>query len=314
MNSTQENIVAVEIAKRTLRIQTSLTSFEVANTEEGIDALLEAVESIQEPWFVCEATGGYERPLLRRLFASGVNVSVINPARVRAFAKSEGLKAKTDKIDAKVLLRFAQEKTLRLALPPESDREKIAALLDRRSHLAASLTREKNRLEKKPVHTGSLIEESVQFLKQQIAKIDDQIDAIIKANDELTKARDRLTEIKGVAKLTASTVLAYLPEITSVNRNQLIALAGLAPFNADSGDSTGKRYIQGGRAKLRRYLYMAAQSAAQHNPIIKNYVAGLVARGKPYKSALVAAMRKILICMQSLLKNPNFSLDPEHSC
>lgn len=308
MNPKNETIVAIDVAKKSLQAQSPCESFQVANSEEGLAKLRKRLEALSPSRIVCEATGGYERALVRMAIAAAIPVCIVNPARVRAFARSDGTHAKTDDIDAKLLLRFAQQKDLRPILISDAAHSELKALLERRCHLSATLTREKNRLEKEPLFIRDLIVEAIAFVKRQIEVVDQRMEALVNNSTLLKESCKRLETIKGVGTLTACTVLAYLPEIAEVGRNQAVSLAGLAPYNRDSGERTGKRHIFGGRAKIRRCLYMAAQSAAQHNPVIRDYVAGLVNRGKPYKCSLVAAMRKILICMQSLLKNPDFSL------
>lgn len=308
MNTKNNNIVAIDIAKSSLQVQTENTSFVISNDSKGLCQLNTRLTGLNHPYVVCEASGGYERPLMRMLFEAGIQVSIVNPAMVRAFAKSEGIKAKTDPIDAKILLKFAQTKDLRLSIPPNPNIEKLAALMDRHTHLSESLTREKNRLEKEPIHTRELIEESIKFLSSQIEQVDQQIEQIIQADQILENRVEKMTQVKGVGKITAYTILAYLPDLETLSRGQMISLVGLAPFNRESGKTKGKAFIHGGRAKVRRCLYMAAQSAARHNDVIKQYVANLMKNGQPYKSALVAAMRKILICLRSLLKNSDFSL------
>jgi transposase len=308
MNPTKYDLIAIDIAKRTLRVQTSKSGFDLPYNATGLDRLKHELSSWERPLVVCEASGGYERKLVHHLHAWEVAVSVVNPALVRSFVKSEGLKAKNDPIDAKMLMKFAEQKKLRPTPAPSPIHEQMAALLDRRAQLSGNLTREKNRLEKEPEYTRDFIEQSIAFIEGQIAEVDRRITELNQQDPEHHQDCQRLVQIKGVGELTANTVLTYLPEIRTVSRNQLVALAGLAPYDNDSGDKQGRRYIQGGRAKIRRCLFNAARSAARHNPHIRDYVAGLTARGKPYRSAIVAAMRKILICMQSMLKNPHFAL------
>ena len=308
MNTKNKTIIAIDIAKSSLQIQTNQKSFAVNNDPKGYAQFLKTIAKIDQPHVVCEASGGYERPLVRMLHGKNIDVSVVNPAKVRAFAKSEGIQAKTDPIDAKLLLKFGEEKSLRLSSCPDPAREEIAELMDRRSQLSEALTKEKNRLEKQPVYLAAWIEKSISFLKEQIDSMDHRIEQLIDSNAELVRRVKKMTSIKGVGTTTAYTILAYLPELETMSRGQLISLAGLAPFDRESGKTKKKAFIHGGRAKVRKCLYMAAQSAATHNPITKAYVSKLMARGKPYKSALVAAMRKLLICMQSLCGNPNFVL------
>jgi len=239
---------------------------------------------------------------------SAALVCVLNPSRVRAFARSEGIKAKTDAIDTAVLLRFAQQKALRPTPAPDPTHQELAALMDRRGHLSSEIAREKNRLDKAPHTVMASIKRMIRLIDKEIAAIERKIEKLIEHDPKLNPKARIITGVHGVGKVTSWSILAYLGEITELSRNQLVALAGVAPYNRDSGKTIGKRSIYGGRAKVRKCLYMAAKSAAQHNPVIKAYVEGLRARGKPYKCALVAAMRKLLIHIQSLLRKYQFTL------
>ncbi len=250
----------------------------------------------------------YERELMAVLFQNDIPVSLLNPARVRAFAHSEGLKAKTDPLDAKMLLRFALEKRPSPSLPPEPARQELAALLDRRSQLTEQIAREKNRLHKSPKNIRRSIEKMIRFIEKELKAIDARIRKLIASQQQMQQQCETMQQVSGVGETTAWTILAYLSEIDRLGRNQIVALAGVAPYNRDSGKTRGKRSIQAGRAKVRKCLYMAAQSAAVHNPVIKAYVDGLRKRGKPYKCAIVAAIRKLLIHLQSLIKNNQINL------
>lgn len=308
MNTQKNTIVAIDIAKMSLQIQIGKSAFELHNTPRGFDALIKRFVKLSKPLVICEASGGYERALVRALHDADVPVAVVNPARVRAFAKSEGVHAITDPIDAKMLLRFAENKDLRLTERPDEAKEELSALMDRRSQVTATLTREKNRLEKEPLYTRKFMEESIDFLEKQLADLDTCIAAVIENDVALKSSVEAMKAVKGVGEVTAHAILAYLPDLTDISRGQLVSLAGLAPFNRESGKTKIKAHIHGGRAKVRKCLYMAAQSATRFNDVIKEYVARLVAKGKPYKSALVAAMRKLLIHLQSLLKKQKLEL------
>ena len=298
-----QQIIAVDVSKSQLAVYDGNQVSMIANTLKGFKKLLTIAQvEAAELLVVCEATGGYERPMVNWLQQQTVAVHIANPARVRNFAKGKGIKFKNDPVDAKVLMLYAIEnKVVASRVPTEVERE-ITALLDRRSHLSRELTREKNRLEKEPPYTAELITRSIKFIKQQIQQIDKHIERLSSQDKQLKENRDVISSIKGVGNLTAITVLTYMPEITMVNRNKAVALAGLAPYDRDTGSISGRRFIQGGRAKIRRCLYMAAVSAARFNPVIRDYVAGLVARGKPFKCAIVAAMRKLIVHMHSQLK------------
>jgi transposase len=262
------------------------------------------------PLVVFEATGGYERPLFDHLHAHGAPCVIINPRRLRAFAKSEGMKAKTDPIDAAMILRFAQEKKLCATTAPSPQQRHLADLLERRAQLVGFLAREKNRMQKAQTPHPSVVASQRRILgvlEKELERIAQAIRQLVAGHASLQAPAKLLLSIKGVGEITAWTILAYLREINQLNRNQLVALVGLAPFNEDSGTSSKRRYIQGGRAKVRRALYMAAHSAASCNTVIAAYVHKLRARGKPYKCAIVAAMRKLIIHIQSLLKKSQLS-------
>lgn len=308
MNPSQYNFVAVDIAKANMDVRTTSEHHKVSNHDIALKKLLLKIQELPNPFVVCEATGGYERKLMALMHEHQIPIARVNPTRIRAFAKSEGIKAKTDPIDSKMILQFAQQKQLRATAAPEHHRQRIHELMDRRAHLTEQLTREKNRIQNCPDSIIASIKRISKVLDNEIKKIETQIRKTIEQNEVLKGLSDTISSVVGVGEITTWTLLAYLHELGHLKRNQIVALAGLAPYNRDSGEFVGKRYIQGGRAKVRKCLYMAAKSAAQHNPIIKEYVSNLILRGKAYRCALVAAMRKILIHLHILVKKYNFSL------
>lgn len=309
MNPFLRHYIAVDIAKETLCVLSTAGSIECPNQLEGFERLKEElVDRVENAFLVFEATGGYERALMKFLRTHQLPFALVNPARVRHFARSEGTRAKTDPLDAKMLLRFAQEKNPAPTPVPDPLREQLASLLDRRHHYSEQLAREKNRRHHHNEWIEASIARSIAFIEAEIKELDAQIEALLDSAPPLQANAKRLISVIGVGPMTAWTLLAYMPELEHLKRNQVVALAGLAPFNRDSGKQRGRRRIQAGRAKVRRCLYMAAQTAARHNPVIRDYVKGLIERGKHYKEAIVAAMRKILLCLQSLLKNPHFIL------
>lgn len=308
MNHKAYTYIAIDVAKATLEVKTQQKCFSVSNDAKGYAKLSRQLAGIPHPLVVFEATGGYERHLMGYLFSKKIALARINPALVRAFAKSESVKAKNDRLDACMILRFAQEKRPEPARAPDPDRQQIADLLDRRSHLSEHLAREKNRLQMAPKATRKSIQRMIKVIEREIARIDQEIEKIIEANALLKRQNEVMQSVKGVGSITAWSILAYLWEIDQLNRNQAVSLAGLAPFDKDSATMSMKRTIQGGRAKVRKCLYMAAHSAAQHNPVIKAYVDRHRAREKPHKWIMTAAMRKLLIHIHSLLRNPQLEL------
>lgn len=295
--------------KKSLAVASEMKSCKsLSYDHQGLSELLKIVALYDDPVVVCEATGGYERTLVAWMHEKGIAVAMVNPGRVRDFARSDGIKAKTDPIDAAAILRFAQQKQIQPTPPPSVDQQELEALMDRRAQLSEALAREKNRQQMATQYILASIEEMIRLIEKEIASIDARIKRLIAENETMRRQDEIMQAIVGVGPISSWSILAYMPEITTLGRNQVVALAGIAPFNKDSGLFKGKRKIQGGRAKVRRCLHMAARSAAVHNDVIRPYVAQLRERGKAYKSAITAASRKILIHIQSLLKHDQFSL------
>jgi len=298
-------LIAVDVSKDSLQIQTKTKGWVVENNTNGLAKLIGRISKMENPFVICEATGGYERALVNAMQEKSVPVCRLNPRRVRAFAASEGVKAKTDPIDAMMILKFSREKDLQPLDPVSKEHRQLRALLDRRSHLTEMIAREKTRLKNSDELIHASIAHVIRIVNEELKEIEKQIRNVIGEHLYLKERLDVMTAIIGVGEVTAWTVLGYLGELEKIGRNQTVALVGLAPFNRDSGKFSGKRRIIGGRAKVRKALYMAAQTASIHNPVIKPYFEGLVDRGKPYKCAMVAAMRKLLIHIRSELINMN---------
>lgn len=299
--------VAIDVSKTTLQLQDDNRSSVLDYDAAGLRKLSKHLKGLSNPLVVFEATGGYERTLLAWLRKNALPYAMVNPARVRAFARSEGVRSKTDPIDTKMILSFAKSKALQPMEGPSDACINLAALLDRRSQLVDEIAREKNRLQNSDALIHRSIKRMISVLETEIASIEKGIKKLLDSNPSLKARADIIQSVKGVGQVTAWTFLAYLSEIEDLSRNSAVAMAGVAPFNRDSGKFTGKRKIQGGRAKIRKCLYMAAHTAATCNPVIAPYVKGLRNRGKPYKCAIVAAMRKLLIHIQSLLKKAQLS-------
>ena len=297
--------IAVDVSKQTLEVleANKSKSYSIANCTEALRRLLRRLDSNTNLHFICEATGGYERTLVNFLHQQGITVSIVSPAKVRYFAQSEGVKAKTDPIDAKMLMCFAREKRPRPTQAPSSELKALVALMDRREHLSEQLKREKTRLQKCDPLIARSIERMISLVKEEIERVESQIREVVENEASFNRIYDRLTAITGIGSVTAWTLLAYLPELGQLSRNEVVALAGLAPYNRDSGTSKRIRRIFGGRAKVRRCLYLAAVAASQHNEVIHEYTYGIINRGKPFKWAIVAAMRKLLLHSHYLIKN-----------
>jgi transposase len=256
---------------------------------------------------VCEATGGWERPVVGALHAAQLPLTITNPRQVRDFARGTGRLAKTDRIDAAVLAAFGQVVGCAPTPAPSAQQNELAAWVTRREQLLGMLRAERNRLiPGLPKPVAKAISASIAQLERQLEKLHARIAELI-AQDELLAAKaQRLQLLQGVGPVTAFTMLAHLPELGSLGRTQIAALAGLAPYNDDSGPRSGPRHIKGGRASVRTALYLAAFSATRCNPILKTFYQRL-RQTKPFKVALVATARKLLTILNLLLQNPHFS-------
>ena len=294
---------AIDIAKDELELRNDKGSWKQAYTKQALDKLTGRLKELTDAWVICEASGGYERDLLDALHAAMIKVCLVSPNRIRAYAISEGIRAKTDKIDTTVMLKFAKTKNLRPTPAPSKEQVKLAALMDRRSQLSDALAQEKNHLQNSSCIIHTSIKTIMRALQRQIQGIEKKIKELIKAHGYMRRCDELFQSVSGIGEVTSWSLIAYLNELGRLKRNEAVALVGLAPFNRDSGKSSGKRHIHAGRAKVRSCLYMAAQSAARYNPVIRPYVQRLKDKGKPYKCVMVAAMRKLLIHLQCLIKN-----------
>lgn len=308
MPNTPFQILAVDVSKDSLQIKTDSASFTVAATTDGLGKLRKHIAQLQHPLVVCEATGGYERHLIDFLHKAKIPCRILNPARIRAFAESEGIKAKTDPIDAEMIRRFALEKNVQPAPAPSTLQKELTALMDRRTQITGEIAREKNRLPKACKAIADSITRTIEFAQAELKRLEKCIREKIAKDSTLALYSKTMQTVNGVGEVTAWTILTYLSDIAEIGRNQLVALAGVAPYNRDSGKKSAKRSIRGGRPKVRRALFMATRTAAVSNQVIRPYVQGLMTRGKPYKCAIVAAMRKLLIHIQSLLKKTQIPL------
>lgn len=310
MNQTIAPVYAgLDIAKATLQLQLQNRSYDLSNTPSGHAQLVKRLATIPGVHVICEATGGYERSVVAALQAASLPVSVINPARVRQFARASGELAKTDPIDATMLMAFGQAFAPEATPPRDASEIKIAALVSRRAQLLELRVAETQRADScAEPSLKKLFTKWLSQIEKQITKVEALIEELIAGQTTLANQVHRLDEITGVGRITAITVLASMPELGQLNRRCAAALAGLSPYNRDSGQWAGKRHIAGGRTEVRRALYMAALSASRRNSILKTFYDRLIAAGKPAKVALTAVMRKLIILMNHLLKNPNFSL------
>lgn len=297
-----QTISGIDVSKHELFIYVNESYFSIKNDKKSLTswfkqnkALVSTVDK-----FVYEPTGGYEKALAEFLEAHEYPGYRVHANHVRNYAKAVGILAKTDKIDAKVIADFAQLPTTRLTASNTHDRH-FTALVSRREQLLEMHKQENSRLETLgDTFTRGLIKRHMMSLKGEIATIDDALKEAVGNNTEYTELVTLLNSIPGVGFITAVSIIAYLPEVFSTQGKSLAALAGLAPMNKDSGQRTGKRRIQGGRSQLRRILYMASVTAKRYNPDLKAFYDRLTAKGKAYKVAMTAVMRKLLLIIISV--------------
>lgn len=303
--------MGVDVSKDFLDIAPAdARSARIENTKPGIRRLIKRIQKMPEKVVVCcEASGGCEELLCEMLYAAGIAIARVNPRCVRDFARSRQILAKTDQIDAKVLALFAELNPLRFYQPPPQWQVELKALLSRRAVLVRTRAEEKVRVRTAEAKIEKpSINEHIAFLDRQIEKIDKRLKALYDETPGLHTSCGRLEKVVGIGRLSALTLNGMMTELGELTDKQAAALAGVAPYNCDSGMHRGKRHIHGGRPVIRSALYMCAVSAIRTNPILREFYARYVARGKPPKVALTAVMRKLICLANHLLADPDFQL------
>jgi transposase len=296
--------VGIDVAKARLDVATSRASAVFTRDPAGMERLVSWLRELGPgAHVVLEASGGYEREVVAWLQAHAIAVSVVNAGWVRNFARSQGRLAKTDRIDARVLVDFAAANAPRLTAPVAPAQQKLTDLVRARQQLVSVRTLLQNQLE----HTRERLarrsqQELVELTDTRIRRLEKAITALIAETPLLAAKVQKLTAVRGIGPTTAALLLAELPELGSLNKAEAAALAGLAPHNHDSGTLRGQRHIAGGRPAVRTGLWMPTLVATQHNPILKAFYQRLRAQGKPAKVALIATARKLLIHLNCLLK------------
>ena len=276
-------------------------AWQVGNDAAGIGALRERLVALEPVGIVLEATGGLERALVAALGAAELPVSVVNPRQVRDFARATGRLAKTDVIDAGLLARFGEALKPEVRPLPDAQTQALRGMVARRRQVVEMLTAERNRVPQATPWVRRQLQRHIAGLRRQLAALDREVATLIQASP-VWRARDNLLRsVPGIGTVTASLLVAALPELGRLNRKQIAALVGVAPHNRDSGSYRGKRSVWGGRAPVRASLYMAALVATRFNPVIKTFYARLCAAGKPKKVALTACMRKLLTILNRML-------------
>jgi transposase len=295
--------VGVDVAKATLQVHVQGRQTELTNAPAGQKKLCRQLQGLTGAQVICEATGGYEQPLVQALQQAHIPVSVVNPAQVRAAAQAQGQRAKTDRIDAVMLTDYGQRYRPQPTPPISQVQRRLNALTLWLKQLIQAQAMAKTQSEH---HVEPFVRKQHQALldcyQAQIEATEDKLKALMRQDQELRQRVECLDAIKGVGLRTAFVVLAHLPELGHLSRQHVAALAGLAPWTRQSGTLKGKCCIGGGRPEVRLALYMSALSAARRNPVLREFYQRLIARGKLPKVALTAVMRKLLVYMNHQLK------------
>lgn len=278
------------------------TRLAVANTREGIGQLVVHLLRLSPALIVLEATGGLEMPAVTALVETGLPVALVNPRRVRDFAKATGRLAKTDRLDALVLAHYAQAIQPAPQRLPEPQAKEFAALLSRRRQLVEMLTAENNRISRAASCLQESLQKHIAYLQAELDRTDEDLHTRLKNSPLFKQADTLLQSVPGVGPVASFTFLAHLPELGHLSRKQIACLVGVAPLNRDSGRFRGQRLVYGGRAQVRSVLYMATLVATRYNPVIKAFYVRLLSAGKAKKVALVACMRKLLTILNTMLK------------
>jgi transposase len=300
--------VGIDVAKAELVVSLlpSAERFTVDNEERGVRTLVERLRSDTPTLIVLEATGGYELLAVAALAAAALPVVVVNPRQVRDFAKATGQLAKTDRIDADILARFADVVRPAVRAIPDAEAQELEALLTRRRQLLEMLQAERNRTGQvfgkgKRVVKKSL-KNHIRYLERELRMTDTDLGEMIKASPVWRERDALLQSVPGVGPVLSRTLLADLPELGRLSRREIAKLVGVAPLSRDSGTMRGRRFVQGGRATVRAVLYMATLVATQRNAVIRTFYLRLIAAGKPKKLALVACMRKLLTILNVMVR------------
>jgi transposase len=305
MNQSSSVYIGIDVSGSALDVAIHDTTehFRVDNEPVAIEQLVQRLIALSPTLIVMEATGKLELAVLRALCEAGLPAVAVNPRQVRDFARATGSRAKTDRIDAFAIAHFAA--VLKPAVRPLTDVQtgQLQALLLRRAQLIEMLVAEKARLARAHAAARDSLNDHIKWLKQQIRVADNDIDSFLRSSPAWRQKEDLLRSVPGIGPGAAATLIAFMPQLGSLNRREIAALTGVAPFNSDSGRHVGKRRIQGGRAVVRRALYMACVPALRFNPTIRAFYDRLRKAGKPFKVAITACIRKLVVTLNAMVRN-----------
>ena len=301
----EEIYVGIDVAKDRVdvAVRPGGDMWSVDYDERGMSELASCLNTTAPAAVLLEATGGLEVPLVSALAAAALPVIVVNPRQVRDFARATGRLAKTDSLDAQVLAHFAE--AVRPPVRPlrDEDTQELNSLTTRRSQLMTMLVAEKNRLRRASHSVHPSIQSHISWLEQELDDLDKDLRKTLRRSPVWREKDDLLRSVPGVGEHLSLSLLAYLPELGTLDRKRIAALVGVAPFNRDSGHYRGRRSVWGGRSRLRAVLYMGALVASRYNPVLRAFYQRLLAAGKPKKLALTACMRKLLTILNAMVKS-----------
>jgi transposase len=299
----RREFVGIDVSKDALDVAVfEGASWRFTNDDEGFSALVAQLRSRPVRLVVLEATGGLEVPVAAALATATISVAVVNPRQVRDFARATGLLAKTDRLDAQAIARFAEAVKPDPRPLPDAQAREMNALVTRRQQVTEMIVMETNRLTQALPALRPVIQAHIEWLRGQRDELDAQLDRVVKESPLWLEQEELYRSMNGIGPVIAHVLIADLPELGTVSNKRIAALSGLAPFNRDSGTLRGKRTIWGGRKRVRTALYMGAVSATRSNPVIRPYYLSLVARGKERKVALVACMHKMLVMLNAMAR------------
>lgn len=298
--------VGLDVAKDRLDVHLRPVGelFSVSQDEPGLAALVDRLRTLAPALIALEATGGYEATVAAALASAGLPVAVVNPRQIRDFARATGLLAKTDTLDARVIAHFAEAVRPTARPLPDAQLHQLGELVTRRRQLVEMLGAETNR--RRQIRTRALqrrLDAHIAWLERALQDLETDLHHTIRSSPVWRETENLLTSVPGVGPITALTLIAELPELGHLDRRRIAALAGLAPFNRDSGTFRGRRMIRGGRGSIRHVLYMATVTATRYNPVIAAFYHRLRTTGHPGKVALTAAMRKLLTILNAILRD-----------
>jgi transposase len=300
-----EAYVGIDVSKDRLdvHVRPSGESFAVARDGDGLAGLIARLQPLAPCLIAVEATGGFEIIVAASIGGAGLPLAVVNPAQVRHYAQALGKRAKTDKVDAEIIARFAEATKPEPRPLPDEATQLLADLVTRRRQIIVMMVAERQRATRLPKRLKKSCERVIRMLEKELAELDREIDTTVRGSPAWREKEDLLASVPGIGAITARTLIAELPELGQLDRRKIASLVGLAPFTRQSGKWHGKAFISGGRGSVRAALFIATLSATRYNAVIRSFYEHLIARGKPKMVALIACMRKLFTILNAVLRD-----------